>query len=86
MADTQNKAIFVLTAITIVFLPLSFFTSYFGMNLRGIQDTDLTEPYFWRVCGSVSFTLVFLTVLYASRHRIYRRIARYRPGQDAFPG
>lgn len=86
MADTQNKAIFVFTAVTIVFLPLSFFTSYFGMNLQGIQGTDRTEGDFWRVCGSVSFSLLFLTVLYAFRHRIYRRIARYRLEKDAFSG
>ncbi|KAI1561100.1 CorA, Mg2+ and Co2+ transporter [Pyrenophora tritici-repentis] len=48
IADTQNKAIFVLTGFTIVFLPLSFFTSYFGMNLKGIIDTDRTEEYYWK--------------------------------------
>ncbi|KAB5566742.1 hypothetical protein GE09DRAFT_745718 [Coniochaeta sp. 2T2.1] len=86
MADTQNKAIFVFTAVTIVFLPLSFFTSYFGMNLEGIQGSHRTERDFWRVCGSVSFTLLLFTVLYAFRHRIYRRIARYRLEKDSLSG
>lgn len=43
-ADGQNKAVFVFTAVTIVFHPLSFFTSYFGgMNLDGIVNTPRTE-------------------------------------------
>jgi Mg2+ and Co2+ transporter CorA len=28
--DSQNKSIMVFTVITVIFLPLSFFTSYFG--------------------------------------------------------
>ncbi|EAT88315.2 hypothetical protein SNOG_04555 [Parastagonospora nodorum SN15] len=60
IADTQHKAIFVFTGFTIVFLPLSFFTSYFGMNLKGIIDTDKTQEYYWKVCGSVAFGIVLL--------------------------
>ncbi|RYP19187.1 hypothetical protein DL765_003502 [Monosporascus sp. GIB2] len=30
----SNKAIFVFTGVTVIFLPLSFFTSYFGMNFK----------------------------------------------------
>lgn len=29
-AERQNKAILIFTIVTVVFLPLSFFTSYFG--------------------------------------------------------
>ncbi|KAL1837287.1 hypothetical protein VTJ49DRAFT_4053 [Mycothermus thermophilus] len=75
MADNQNKAIFVFTAVTIVFLPLSFFTSYFGMNLRGVADTDLTQEYFWKVCGTVSFCIILVVVLWAFRYRIIKRLA-----------
>lgn len=70
IADTQHKAIFVFTAVTIIFLPLSFFTSYFGMNLQGVVNTDKTESYFWKVGGSVSFCLVLTTCFWAFRYRI----------------
>ena len=75
MADNQNKAIFVFTAVTIVFLPLSFFTSYFGMNLKGIMDTDRTEAGFWRMCGTISFCIVLLVVLWSFRYRIVKRLS-----------
>lgn len=77
VADTNNKAIFVFTAITIVFLPLSFFTSYFGMNLKGVMNTDRTEEYFWKVCGSISVAIVLITCMYAFRYKVQQRIMAY---------
>ena len=84
IADTQHKAIFVFTGFTIVFLPLSFFTSYFGMNLKGIIDTDKTQEYYWKVCGSVAFGIVLLVCIYAFRYRIRQSLSRYRSKQEGF--
>lgn len=74
VSDSQNKAILVFTGVTIVFLPLSFFTSYYGMNLRGIIDSGLTQGYFWRVCGSIAFAIVMIVALGAFRHRLKRAL------------
>lgn len=71
IAESNNKAIVVFTIVTIIFLPLSFFTSYFGMNLRGVVQTDRTERYFWAVCGSVTVCIVSLTVLFGFKNRLY---------------
>lgn len=76
ISDSQNKAIMVFTGVTIIFLPLSFFTSYYGMNLTGIVGTTLTESYFWKVCGSVAFLIVLLVVVGAYRHRLRRMTHR----------
>jgi CorA-like Mg2+ transporter protein len=56
--------------VAIIFLPLSFFTSYFGMNLKGIQNTSKTERYFWSICGSVSLSIVVVTLIYAFRRNV----------------
>lgn len=74
VADSQNKAVLLFTGVTVVFLPLSFFTSYFGMNLRGVADTDKDENYFWSVCGSIAFLMVLLLVGYAFRRDVGRRV------------
>jgi Mg2+ and Co2+ transporter CorA len=63
ITDAQNKAILLFTGVTIIFLPLSFFTSYFGMNLDGIVNTSKNEAYFWKACGS--FSLIFILVISA---------------------
>jgi len=76
VADLQNKAILVFTGVTIVFLPLSFFTGYYGMNLQGIIDTTKTESYFWKVCGSIAFIIILFVSLYAFRHKFRRILER----------
>ncbi|KAL8675232.1 MAG: hypothetical protein Q9168_000352 [Polycauliona sp. 1 TL-2023] len=68
VSDSQNKAVLIFTGVTIVFLPLSFFTSYYGMNLSTIVATTKTEGYFWRVCGSIALFIVLFVTLGASRH------------------
>ncbi|KAI4248411.1 MAG: hypothetical protein L6R40_000970 [Gallowayella cf. fulva] len=68
VSDSQNKAVLIFTGVTIVFLPLSFFTSYYGMNLSTIVNTPRTEGYFWRVCGSAALFIVLVVTLGASRH------------------
>ncbi|KAL9125665.1 MAG: hypothetical protein Q9217_005160 [Psora testacea] len=77
VSDSQNKAVLIFTGVTIVFLPLSFFTSYFGMNLSGIVDTVKSEAYFWKVCGSVAFFIVLFVTLGAFRHNL-RMVMRKR--------
>lgn len=72
LAESNNRAILVFTIVTIVFLPLSFFTSYFGMNLQGIVDTNRTERYFWTVCGTITIFIVGTTIVFGFKERLYR--------------
>lgn len=44
------------------------------MNLQGVADTDRTERYFWAVCGTTTFVIVSLTVVFGFKERLYRRI------------
>ncbi|KAI9893923.1 MAG: hypothetical protein M1814_005476 [Vezdaea aestivalis] len=62
----QSRSIFIFTAITIIFLPLSFLTSYFGMNFTDIAKTVHTTSYFWMTAGPVAgFTV--LVILFVMR-------------------
>jgi len=56
--DDQDRAILVFTVVTIIFLPLSFLTSYFSMNVdivsggwNGVQRT------FWSISVAMTFVL-----------------------------
>jgi Mg2+ and Co2+ transporter CorA len=60
ITDDQNRALYLFTGITIVFLPLSFFTSYFGMNIADIRNTDMEQGRFWTICGPVTVGLILL--------------------------
>jgi len=64
--DTNhNKAIFIFGVVTLVFLPLSFFTSYFGMNTADIRDTESGQGDFWKVALPISAGVVGLTIIVA---------------------
>ncbi|KAI9715407.1 MAG: hypothetical protein M1828_000867 [Chrysothrix sp. TS-e1954] len=80
-ADSQNKAILLFTGVTIVFLPLSFFTSYYGMNLNGVIDTKHSEGYFWKLCGSIALAIVLLVALFAFRQQFVSRVLMRRQPQ-----
>lgn len=47
--EDHGKAILVFTVVTIIFLPLSFVTSYLGMNTSDIRDMDSKQALFWEI-------------------------------------
>src|SRR6266511_5059015 len=53
-------------------LPLSFFTSYFGMNVREFtgQPGNTSQLVFWRVSGPISAAIVLLALLVAFNRRV----------------
>lgn len=65
--DGQERAIRLFTSVTIVFLPLSFCASYFGMQLQGIVGTRRSEVYFWYVCGTSTLAIIVVFTLYTFR-------------------
>jgi len=47
--EDHGKAILVFTVVTVIFLPLSFISSYFGMNFADIRDMEERHGFFWIV-------------------------------------
>jgi hypothetical protein len=47
--EDHGKAILVFTVVTIIFLPLSFVTSYLGMNTSDIRDMEDKQSLFWEI-------------------------------------
>jgi len=54
----QSRSIVIFTALTIIFLPLSFFTSYFGMGL--IDIPAINSKFFWSITGPISMGIVVI--------------------------
>ena len=52
--EDHGKAILVFTIVTIIFLPLSFISSFFGMNFSDIRDMQQGQGLFWMVAGGAT--------------------------------
>ena len=76
VADSQNKAIFVFTGATLIFMPVSFFASYFGMNVDGVINAGRSEKYFWEVCGTFSFVIIGIVAAIVLRRQAFVRLNR----------
>lgn len=63
--EDHGKAILVFTVVTIVFLPLNFVSSFFGMNFVGIRNTDQTQWLFWPVALCVTAGVVGASIFMA---------------------
>lgn len=63
--EAQSQILFIFTVVTIVFLPLSFFTSYFGMNIDDGKGgtTNYTRTNVNRVMGGASGPIIGLLLI-----------------------
>ena len=65
LQDNINKAIFIFTLVTIIFLPLGFIAGYFGMNLAGITGTTRPASDFWFIAIPVTVGIVVICSIVA---------------------
>jgi Mg2+ and Co2+ transporter CorA len=63
--EDHGKAILVFTVVTIIFLPLNFVTSFFGMNTRDIRDMTATQSLFWLVAICVTVGVLGASIFLA---------------------
>lgn len=63
--EDHGKAILVFTVVTIIFLPLNFVSSFFGMNFSDIRNMETTQWLFWAVAIAVTVGVVASSVFLA---------------------
>ena len=65
--DRHEAAILILTVVTVIFLPLSFMSSIFGMNTADIRNMSKGQKVFWISAIPVTTAVIGLS-LFTYRH------------------
>ncbi|KAK3311667.1 uncharacterized protein B0T15DRAFT_508207 [Chaetomium strumarium] len=82
----QGRVIMLFTIVTIIFLPLSFFTSYFGQNASEItgDEKNPTSKDLWQVGAPISIVIIISALLVAyfiNKPERLRCLSKLRPGR-----
>ena len=62
IAQEQNTRMYVLSVVAAIFLPITFITGLFGMNVAGLPGTEMVEA-FWLVSGVMLVISVVVMLL-----------------------
>ncbi|KAL2265332.1 hypothetical protein VTJ83DRAFT_6432 [Remersonia thermophila] len=63
MDEDHGKAIRVFTVVTVLFVPMTFVSGFFGMNTSDIRDIDANQTLYWEI--AVPVTILTLLVAFA---------------------
>lgn len=67
LEEDHGKAIRVFTFVTLLFLPLSFVSSFMGMNTKDVRDMEFSQTIFWMTGLPVTAVVITLAMVYAYR-------------------
>jgi zinc transporter len=62
MAQQQNERMYVLSIVAAIFLPISFVTGLFGMNVAGLPGVETPEGFLYVFSGMVVVVIVILAL------------------------
>lgn len=65
MDSDQSNATYVFTTVTVIFLPLSFVTGFFGMNTADIRNSTSNQSLFWLIGLPLTMLVIGLAYLIA---------------------
>ncbi|MCF3180125.1 cation transporter [Streptomyces polychromogenes] len=73
-AGEQNGVINRLAIVSVVFLPLSFLTGFFGMNFTFLTDSMESREEFWLLAVGLQLLVLAVSLYVLHRTRVWRRL------------
>ena len=85
--DRQENAIMVFTIVTIIFLPLSFVASVFGMNTKDVRDMHYNQWAYWAAGVPLTVVVVLGSLWWAGEFEnvgrwLARSMSRYETSSE----
>ncbi|CAI7674542.1 unnamed protein product [Penicillium pancosmium] len=79
VTQNQSRSVMVFTIFTVIFLPLSFFTSLFGINARewSGEATNLTLATMLEIAAPASFAIIGLSLLMAFSEKLRGAVRKF---------
>ncbi|MGW2740885.1 CorA family divalent cation transporter [Streptomyces sp. NPDC001450] len=74
VSGEQNAVINRLAIVSVIFLPLSFLTGFFGMNFTYLTDELESAAVFWLLAIGLQVAVVFVALYVLHRTRVWRRL------------
>ncbi|MGV4988040.1 magnesium transporter CorA family protein [Streptomyces sp. NPDC001709] len=74
VAGEQNSVINRLTIVSVIFLPLSFLTGFFGMNFTFLTDELESRAVFWLLAVGLQAVVLIVAFFVLHRTRVWRRL------------
>ncbi|CZT19463.1 uncharacterized protein RCC_05314 [Ramularia collo-cygni] len=81
--DWRDNATVVFTIITIIFLPLSFVSSVFGMNTSDVRNMQLNQWVFWASAAPFTLMVILITVYFVDVPPLWRWLERTGNGDTS---
>lgn len=72
--ESNGNALIVFTLVTIIFLPLSWATSYLGMNTSDIRNSENGQWMFWIIALPVTSVVIGLSLLVVLKGEVLREL------------
>ncbi|MEU6550823.1 CorA family divalent cation transporter [Streptomyces sp. NPDC046915] len=74
VSGEQNGVINRLAIVSVIFLPLSFLTGFFGMNFTYMTDELESRAVFWLLAVGLQATVLFVALYVLHRTRLWRKL------------
>jgi len=87
--DRQEKLILIFTAVTVIFLPLSFIASVLGMNTNDVRNMDLSQWVYWVTAIPFTGALIYIIAWLAGETELlkpdFKKLLRTTKNQEEKP-
>jgi zinc transporter len=67
LSEETNRNLFILSVVTVIFLPMTLITGIFGMNVAGLPGLENPDAFWWVMLSMAVVPTVFVLAIRGRR-------------------